>query len=245
MDYLNPDLDFAALGRTLRTEGRVLIRDFFTPQVAEALDRALQAIDWELVYRDATGDRRLTGEQLRSLTPQQRMQLTEGIHGIAREGFQFSFFSDSLVRAVKDGRSDLLARFMRWMADDAFLSRMRELSGDPEINGVFAQATMYSRGNFLTTHDDHVDREDRRIAYVINLTPRWRPDCPRAATYSMPARTAIASRSAWAPRCCAGRSRSCRPIIRPRRCAACASSSRSRTCWPTRPPRTWTCRAFR
>ncbi|WP_255511638.1 hypothetical protein [Mitsuaria sp. TWR114] len=109
MDYLNPDLDFAALGRTLRTEGRVLIRDFFTPQVAEALDRALQAIDWELVYRDATGDRRLTGEQLRSLTPQQRMQLTEGIHGIAREGFQFSFFSDSLVRAVKDGRSDLLA----------------------------------------------------------------------------------------------------------------------------------------
>ena len=176
MDYLNPDLDFAALGRTLRTEGRVLIRDFFTPQVAEALDRALQAIDWELVYRDATGDRRLTGEQLRALTPQQRMQLTEGIHGIAREGFQFSFFSDSLVRAVKDGRSDLLARFMRWMADDAFLSRMRELSGDPEINGVFAQVTMYSRGNFLTTHDDHVDREDRRIAYVINLTPRWRPD---------------------------------------------------------------------
>ena len=78
MDYLNPDLDFAALGRTLRTEGRVLIRDFFTPQVAEALDRALQAIDWELVYRDATGDRRLTGEQLRALTPQQRTFYVRG-----------------------------------------------------------------------------------------------------------------------------------------------------------------------
>ncbi|WP_431265833.1 2OG-Fe(II) oxygenase [Roseateles chitinivorans] len=176
MNYLNSDLDLAALGHTLRTQGRVQIRDFFAPEVAEALDRALQAIDWELVYRDVNGDRRLTGEQLRGLTPQQRMQLTEGIHSVARERFQFSFFSDSLVKAIHDGRDDLLARFMRWMAGEAFLSPMRELSGDPQINGVYAQATMYSRGNFLTTHDDHVDREDRRIAYVINLTPRWRPD---------------------------------------------------------------------
>ncbi|WP_343640133.1 2OG-Fe(II) oxygenase family protein [Roseateles sp.] len=176
MDYLNPALDFTALGRTLRTEGRVLIRDFFIPEVADALDRALQAIDWELVYRDPQGDQRLTGPQLRALTPQQRMQLTEGILAVAREHFQFSFFSDSMVKAVQDGRSDLLARFMRWMAGEDFLSRMRELSGDASINGVYAQATMYSRGNFLTTHDDHVDREDRRIAYVINLTRRWRPD---------------------------------------------------------------------
>lgn len=176
MDYINPALDFAALGQALRRDGRVLIRDFFTPEVAHALDAALKTIDWELVYRDLEGDRRLTGEQLRSLTPQQRMQLTEGIHAVARERFQFSFFSESLVAALRQGRSDLLTRFMRWMADDAFLAPMRELSGDTTINGVFAQATMYSRGNFLTTHDDHVDREDRRLAYVINLTRRWRPD---------------------------------------------------------------------
>lgn len=176
MNYLNPALDFEALGQRLRAEGRVQIRDFFSTEVAQALDQALQAIDWQLVYRDAQGDRRLTGEQLRALTPAQRAQLTEGIHSVAREGFQFSFFSDSLVAAVKDGRSDLLARFMRWMAGEDFLSRMRQLSGDARINGVYAQATLYSRGNFLTTHDDHVDREDRRLAYVINLTRRWRPD---------------------------------------------------------------------
>ncbi|SEK29741.1 Proline 4-hydroxylase (includes Rps23 Pro-64 3,4-dihydroxylase Tpa1), contains SM-20 domain [Roseateles sp. YR242] len=176
MNYLNPTLDFAALGHTLRTTGRVLIRDFFATEVADALDRSLQKIDWQLAYRDANGDRRLTGEQLRSLTPEQRWQLTEGIHSVAREGFQFSFFSDSLVEALQQGRNDLLARFMRWMADEEFLSRMRQLSGDEAINGVYAQATLYSRGNFLTSHDDHVEREDRRIAYVINLTRRWSPD---------------------------------------------------------------------
>ncbi|UXH80030.1 2OG-Fe(II) oxygenase [Roseateles amylovorans] len=176
MDYLNPTLDYAALGQTLRSQGRVQIRDFFSPPVIEALDQALQAIDWQLVYRDLRGDRRLTGDQLRALTPPERMQLTEGIHAVARQDFQFSFFSDSLVEAVHDGRTDLLARFMRWMAGEEFLSRMRELSGDAQINGVYAQATMYARGNFLTTHDDHVEREDRRLAYVINLTRRWRPD---------------------------------------------------------------------
>ncbi|WAC70759.1 2OG-Fe(II) oxygenase [Roseateles sp. SL47] len=176
MNYLNPDLDFDALGHTLRTTGRVLIRNFFSMEVANALDQALQRIDWQLAYRDLNGDRRLTGEQLRSLTPEQRWQLTEGIHSVAREGFQFSFFSDSLVEALQQGRTDLLARFMRYMAEDDFLSRMRTLSGDASINGVYAQATMYSRGNFLTAHDDHVEREDRRLAYVINLTRQWSPD---------------------------------------------------------------------
>ncbi len=176
MDYLNPSLDEAAIAQTLHAKGRVQIRDFFSPPVIDALEAALQSIDWQLVYRDLRGDQKLTGEQLRALTPPQRMQLTEGIHAVARQDFQFSFFSDSLVDAVKGGRTDLLARFMRWMAGDEFLSRMRTLSGDDRINGVYAQATMYSRGNFLTTHDDHVDREDRRLAYVINLTRQWRPD---------------------------------------------------------------------
>lgn len=176
MNYLNPDLDLAALGQTLRSTGRVQIRNFFSSEVADALDQALQRIDWQLVYRDLNGDRRLTGDQLRSLTAEQRWQLTEGIHSVAREGFQFSFFSDSLVEALQQGRTDLLARFMRYMAEENFLSVMRQLSGDPTIKGVYAQATMYSRGNFLTAHDDHVDREDRRLAYVINLTRRWSPD---------------------------------------------------------------------
>lgn len=176
MNYLNPNLDFAAIAERLQRDGRALVRDFFAPEVVDALDRALRAIDWQLVYRDLNGDRRLTGEQLRALTPQQRMQLTEGILQVARQDFQFSFLSESLVAAVQQGREDLLARFMRWMAGEEFLSHMRRVSGDERINGVYAQATMYSRGNFLTTHDDHVDREDRRMAYVINLTRHWRPD---------------------------------------------------------------------
>ncbi|MDN3922059.1 2OG-Fe(II) oxygenase [Roseateles violae] len=186
MDYINPRLDLAQIEQTLKRDGRVLIRDFFVPEVAESLARTVEAIDWSLTYRDTEGDRRLSGPQLRSLTPQQRMQLSEGITHVARHEFQFSFFTDSLAEALQRGDTDLLARLMRWMADDAFLSVMRRLSGDEAINRVYAQATMYTRGNFLSAHDDHVDAEDRRLAYVINLTRQWRPDWGGLLHFSAP-----------------------------------------------------------
>lgn len=176
MPYINPHLDLLQIGQALQRDGRVQIRDFFEAAVAESLAQAVEAIDWSLTYRDVNGDRVLSGAQLRSLTPQQRMQLVDGITRVAEHEFQFSFFTDSLADAVRRGDADLLARFMRWMADDAFLSVMRQISGISAINRVYAQATMYTRGNFLVAHDDHVDAEDRRLAYVINLTRAWRPD---------------------------------------------------------------------
>lgn len=176
MNYINSDLDLEKLGLTLRRDGRVLIRDFFDPIVAEALAKAIEQVDWSLTYRDVNGDRLLTGAQLRSLTPQQKLELTEGINYVARNEFQFSFCTDSIAAAAQRGDADLLARFMRWMADDGFMEVMRKISGIAQINRVYAQATMYTRGSFLMAHDDHVDAEDRRLAYVFNLTRQWRPD---------------------------------------------------------------------
>jgi Rps23 Pro-64 3,4-dihydroxylase Tpa1-like proline 4-hydroxylase len=176
MQYINPQLDTAALRMAMRRDGRVLIKDFFDPSVAQALGRALGAIDWTLTFRDPTGDRRLTGEELRRLQPADRMRLTQAIHALAEREFQFSFFTHALVESAEAGHTDLLTRFLRWMADEPFLSLMRDLSGIADINRVYAQATMYSRGNFLVAHDDEVSAERRRIAYVINLTPAWRPD---------------------------------------------------------------------
>jgi len=176
MHYINPQLDLTQIGQTLQRNGRVLIRDFFEPTVVEPLAQAVEAIDWALSFRDLNGDRLLSGDQLRALPAQERAQLVDGITQMARQQFQFSFFTDSLADAVRRGDTDLLARFMRWMADDAFLSVMRRLSGIEGLKRVYAQATMYTRGNFLVVHDDHVDIEDRRLAYVINLTRHWRAD---------------------------------------------------------------------
>ncbi|NCT82283.1 MAG: hypothetical protein GXC94_04015 [Comamonadaceae bacterium] len=176
MDYINPALDLAQLHAQFGRDRRLLIRDFFKPDVADALARAVEAIDWSLCYRDTQGDRRLTGAQLRELDAGQRAYLVDNIIEVARRQFQFSFFTESLADAMHRGDTGLLARFIRWMADEAFLSVMRRITGIQEINRVYAQATMYAPGSFLLAHDDHVQAENRRLAYVINLTRQWRPD---------------------------------------------------------------------
>jgi SM-20-related protein len=186
MDYINPALDIPQLAAQFKRQRRLLIRDFFHPQVADALARAVEAIDWSLSYRDSQGDCRLTGAELRNLSSSQRAQLVEGIVELARRDFQFSFFTESLGDALQRGNADLLARFIRYMAHDAFLSVMRQLTGVEEINRVYAQATMYAPGSFLSAHDDHVTAEDRRLAYVINLTREWRADWGGLLHFSSP-----------------------------------------------------------
>jgi Rps23 Pro-64 3,4-dihydroxylase Tpa1-like proline 4-hydroxylase len=176
MGYINPRLDHAAIRDALTRTRRALIRDFFEPPVVEALANALATVDWTLLYRDEGGDRRLTGDELRALSPERRMQLSAGINQLAARGYQFSFYSHPIVHTAQRGESDLLSRFVRWMADEEFLCVMRSLSGLQDIDRVYAQATMYTRGSFLNVHTDEVQVENRRLAYVINLTPRWRPD---------------------------------------------------------------------
>lgn len=176
MDYVNPALNLGQLHADFQRDGRLLIRDFFAPDVADALARAVEAIDWSLCYRDAQGDRRLTGDQLRGLGAHEQAQLVDGIVDVARREFQFSFFTESLADAMQRGDTGLLARFIRYMAHDDFLSVMRRITGVQDVNRVYAQATMYAPGSFLLAHDDHVDVEQRRLAYVINLTRQWRPD---------------------------------------------------------------------
>jgi SM-20-related protein len=176
MSYINPRLDRDAIRETLARCGRVQIRDFFEPLVVEALAGALDAIDWRLLYRDETGDRKLTGDELRGFSPAAKASLTAGIHQLAEREYQYLFHSHSMVDNAKRGEADILTRFVRWMADDQFMTAMRDLSGIQDINRVYAQATLYTRGSFLLLHTDETVAERRRIAYVINLTRRWSPD---------------------------------------------------------------------
>ena len=176
MGYINPRLDHAVIRDALTRTRRALIRDFFEPPVVDALANALATVDWGLLYRDERGDRRLTGDELRALSPEKRMQISANINQLAAQAYQFSFYSHPIVHTAQRGESDLLSRFVRWMADEEFLSAMRSLSGLQDINRVYAQGTMYAAGSFLNVHNDEVEVENRRLAYVINLTRRWRPD---------------------------------------------------------------------
>jgi hypothetical protein len=132
MNYLHPQLDLPAARAALQQRRRVQVRNFFAPEVAEALHRALGSVEWGLSFRDDNGDALLTGGQLRSLG-RGRRGAAEQRHPRAWRSrtLQFSFPSHWLVDAAQRGDTDLLTRFTRWMADEQFLGAMRDLTGLP------------------------------------------------------------------------------------------------------------------
>jgi Rps23 Pro-64 3,4-dihydroxylase Tpa1-like proline 4-hydroxylase len=176
MSYLNPDLDIDALAARFAATNRLQIRDFFQPHVADAIRRHVMASNWQLSYRDDSGDRNVTLAELDRMNGEQRGRLHESINDVARRKFQFAYFSNLVTLDAQRGDDHLLARMIRYMSGDEFLGVMRRITGDSSFNRLFGQATMYAQGNFLRGHNDEVEVEDRRFAFVLNLTQDWRPD---------------------------------------------------------------------
>ena len=110
MTYFNPNLPVDQLRDTLVARGRIQVRDFFAPHVADALHQALRSVEWNLSYRDDKGDALLTGVQLRQLDVGQRTALSASIHGVAARGFQFRIVVQQFARiALGDGHQGRLA----------------------------------------------------------------------------------------------------------------------------------------
>lgn len=172
--YLNPELDAAAIRGQYQRDGHLLVRDFFQPHVAEALAAHVKALDWGLAIRGQSGDQHFTPQELRTLDAQTRQAHSIAIQQQAEKGFGYSFLNHRMVETAEQGHDDLLSRFVRWMATPECLSAIEAMTGETPLNRVYAMATMYQRGSFLTAHDDHTDNERRRLAYVLNLTPKWR-----------------------------------------------------------------------
>ncbi|WP_230281365.1 2OG-Fe(II) oxygenase family protein [Croceicoccus sp. Ery15] len=105
-------------------------------------------------------------------------QLNAAIYEGAREQFQrycdvSRVSEDPAERAV---RGNVLDRLLDLFNSDAGLDLFRRLTGDDRITLVDGQATRYQPGHFLTRHHDEIEGRSRIAAYVLNLSPRWRPE---------------------------------------------------------------------
>jgi len=112
------------------------------------------------------------------LNDAQIKRLMDAAHQSARDGFQFIHETH---RLTNDGEpyidtSHYHAEIVRFLNDGDFLGFVRDVTGLHEIAFADAQATRYAPGHFLTLHDDNFPERKRLVAYVLNLTPQWRPD---------------------------------------------------------------------
>ena len=179
MFELNPALDAAALAARFAAGGRVRIPNFLTAEAAEALRAHLrEREDWVQVVNSGARVFDLDRPTRAAMSADQARALDDGVYAGARTGFQHRYEAIRVPDSAetREARGDLLARFALWLSQGPARDFLRQVSGQPELAFVDAQATAYAPGDFLTAHDDEVAGKHRLAAYVFGLTPVWRAE---------------------------------------------------------------------
>ena len=179
---LNPALDRPAIAAALQANRLVQVEDFLDAAAAESL--------WEILSRHTPyglawagdgqpGGQHLRPEQLRAMRPDQKAQMGNAAASAAAQGrFAFLYGQYPLVEAYKEQwhPGHPLYQLLEEINAPASLEFARAVSGHDDIIRADAQATVYAGGHFLTEHDDLVESEGRRLAYVLNMAKDWKPD---------------------------------------------------------------------
>lgn len=159
-------------------DGHVHIPHFLRDEDARRLHEALALrTPWRLMLIH-DGPTELTQEQWAAMSREQREQIDASIMAAGKERFEGRFlslrFSDD--GEIYGGEIPELVELSKFLNDEKFLGYVRTVTGNPDVGLADAQATLYRPGDFLHTHDDIFASKRRIAAYVLNLTPRWKPE---------------------------------------------------------------------
>ena len=175
---INPALDAERLSRAFQARSRLHIRDFLVAEDAERLAAALEAErSWKLMMNQGERLFELDAAVQAGMTPEKQVQVDAAVYAAAERGFQFRYGSIKAPVTEADRLSEptALNAFALFLSGEA-LAFLQAVTGAPDITFADAQATNYGPGHFLTSHDDDAADQNRRAAYVMNLTRDWRLD---------------------------------------------------------------------
>lgn len=176
---IDRSLDGRALAPVFSRFGRLHIPGFLRDPGADALHAALaQADGWTVSTMGGGSTIDIPATAFAAADDATRTALLAAAHGEARSGFHYMFESLRISDLVDAAAPvpPILKTLYDWLNSEAFLAFVREISGFDDLVYVDAQATRYLPGHYLNQHDDAKDSAGRRLAYVLNLTPLWRPD---------------------------------------------------------------------
>lgn len=167
----------AAFRERLDRNGRARLEPAFDPDYALHLAEAARWASYNTVTTRSTGHVDMPAAWLASLDPTQKTKLGQALQTSARERFQYLFDNYALYDLYEAGTlASPWRELVAFLNGEAFLGRMRALTGEPRIALADAQLTRYRPGHFLTGHDDSAEGKNRFFAYVINLSFGWTAD---------------------------------------------------------------------
>lgn len=161
----------------LKRLGRAHLPHFLDEAAALKLYEASKSLEWWIAFRD--GKAAVEGHlaDFEKLDPDKRRDVMRRITQQAATEFQYIYDKSNISAAIEEGKAcDAAMRGCYDAFNSApFLEYLKKLTGEPRIAYVDAQATRYRPGQFLTLHHDEVEGAERLYAYVLNLTPTWKP----------------------------------------------------------------------
>jgi Rps23 Pro-64 3,4-dihydroxylase Tpa1-like proline 4-hydroxylase len=176
---LNRDLNASALAAEFARRRRIQIQNVLEAPAAEQIADVLRTkTKWMLAFNRGPQSVTMSQEEIAGLGRAGVAGLMQECLKNAETGFQYVYSSYPIVDAIVN-RRDLghplhgVLEAINAPAFRQFIERVTGVSGLIKADG---QATLYSRGNFLTFHNDFDDRNKRRIAYVLGFTRKWRSD---------------------------------------------------------------------
>jgi SM-20-related protein len=175
---LNPELDLELLALQLARSGRVQIRDFLTPHSAQAIHEVLlRKTPWSYVFSQDHKRYVMSQQQFSRLSAQQINRIQDDVAAAAREGFAFFLRNFSMSAEARDGRRDdhPLFSVLDFFNSPVLLDTVRQVTARPDITNADGNASCYGPSSFLTDHDDAKEDETRIAAYVLSMTPSWKP----------------------------------------------------------------------
>ena len=161
----------------LASTGRAQVIDLLSGDYADHLAACAAEAQFNTVTRRASGHVDLPAAWLASLEPTQKQALGERIQASATDAFQYLYDNHPIYDLDQAGQAETVwSQLIAFLNGEAFLDRMRDLTGEARIAMVDAQLTRFRPAHFLNQHDDSADGKQRYFAYVLGLTPRWQID---------------------------------------------------------------------
>jgi SM-20-related protein len=183
---LNPDLDVEKWANIYARDELVRIPNVLSDELADAVaDMLRSSMNWRLVFPEPDptapgGDRvvQLTQQEMAGIGREALGARIRGVMERATGNYGYMYNAYPMIEAYTSNWDvghpiHLLTEFLN---SPEFLDFGRRVIGVDTITKADAQATLYTRGHFLTRHVDHGVENERRCAYTFGFTRNWQPD---------------------------------------------------------------------
>ncbi|RBP51103.1 2OG-Fe(II) oxygenase [Arenicella xantha] len=167
------------ISQTYQRSSRVQIVDFLESESAQHIYDALKSqTQWNLAWNLDGQHQDMDYTAVQNWTQKQREQLDELIYAQASDSFQYRYASVPIYDIYQQNLlpGHFFNSIYEFFNSDELLTLARQVTGFEQIDFADVQATRYSKGHFLTEHDDNVAGKNRLAAFVLNLTPKWKFD---------------------------------------------------------------------